>query len=81
MRYRLRTLLILLAVGPPVLSYTGGYFWLGEYHSVGNPPSHSLRLFKDHRHAQLFRPMAWLEGKVRRTKVFAVDYNSGVSLY
>src|SRR5262245_21680106 len=29
-RYKLRTLLILLAVGPMVLAYVPGYFWMGK---------------------------------------------------
>jgi len=81
MRFHLRTLLIVLALGPPVISYVGGYFWLSEYYAVGSPPSHSLRVYKNPRHARLFRPAASIEGMVRRTRVYAVDYNAGLSFY
>src|SRR3954447_12461043 len=40
MRYRLRTLMIVLALGPPALAYVPGYFWMGRaYPSYRTDPS------------------------------------------
>ncbi len=71
---------ITIALALP-LAYAGGYFWLGERHDVGNPPSHTLRVYRHSWQVRLYQPAATIEATARRTKVYAVDYDTGVSWY
>jgi hypothetical protein len=59
MRYRLRTLLIVSAVAPPVLAgcwYVGGYFGCSS-----QEPGFADRVFPSKRYYDLYRPMVTLE--------------------
>lgn len=72
-RYKLRTLMIVLALGPMGLAYVGGYFWLGNKGMVGDGVT-VLRIYDSKYLAGLFVPAAMVESVVTGCDVIATRY-------